>query len=104
MPKEQINHPESYPWKGSILPGPNDPEGAKETRTDPGLFIRWHAGDAGHVQVALEFDAAQVREMLAADDGAARLTLWTGVLDREAINKAIRVLRRSRDQAYGRDE
>ena len=30
--------------------------------------------------------------------------LWTDVLDRSQINTLIRVLRRARDQAYGRDE
>jgi hypothetical protein len=29
---------------------------------------------------------------------------WYGTLDRHAINRLIRVLRRARDQAYGRDE
>jgi len=34
---------------------------------------------------------------------AAFTSLW-GTLDREGCNRAIRVLRRARDQAFGRDE
>lgn len=44
-----------------------------------------------------DLDLAQVQS-----DGSA--IMWSDPLDRNAINKLIKVLRRARDQAYGQDE
>lgn len=116
MPKERINTPDTYPWSRDLpvlRDGDTTVAGVKEStvtelRTDPALFVGWQGSDAGHVQVAMEMDIAHVAELLdAADDGGdktTRVTMYTGVLDRAALNRLIRVLRRARDAAYGRDE
>ncbi|WP_280389820.1 hypothetical protein [Nocardia wallacei] len=41
---------------------------------------------------------------VARDEGKQGSSLWSESLTRDQINHLIRVLRRARDQAYGRDE
>lgn len=112
MPKEQINYPESYRLATGLPVLTDDtteiagvPEESLPIRTEPAAFVGWQGGEVGHVQLAMEMDIAHVAELLdQADENATRVTMWTGIIPRESVNKAIRVLRRARDQAYGRDE
>jgi hypothetical protein len=61
----------------------------------------------GHVQVGVETHSglplAEVLGGLTSADPAGFRGVW-GTLDRAGCNRAIRALKRARDQAYGRDE
>lgn len=113
MPKERINTPDTYPLAVGlpvIRDGMTEIAGAPDsaitgTRTDPTVYVGWQNGDAGHVQISLDMDAAQVIEVLGSEHSDAdRIAIYTGILRRTEINRMIKVLRRARDAAYGRDE
>lgn len=60
--------------------------------------ITWSREPTGHVQLATLNDDAV--ELVPTPEGNG----WFVTLDRREINDLIRVLRRARDQAFGRDE
>lgn len=66
-----------------------------------------HEPIGGYVQLGIETsDGASLVEKLRGMDveEAAMFTRVWGTLDRAGCNRAIRTLRRARDQAFGRDE
>ncbi|MBQ1047868.1 hypothetical protein KBX50_05265 [Micromonospora sp. C51] len=68
------------------------------------LQVAWEPG--GHVQVGVEsHDGRSLAFHLTGENQtpADFKGVW-GTFDREGINRAIRVLRRARDSAFGRDE
>lgn len=88
------------------------------TSTDRRVEVCWHADPAndgsGHVQVASVHHPGQSPANLAYTTMPATVTTssaaypdtesgWYVDLDREQINRLIRVLRRARDAAYGAD-
>jgi hypothetical protein len=99
MPREQINYP-------SAVMETSEASGTPATvvqPADPALHVNWST--AGHVQVAFEADPSYLKIALDAPNEAdGRTSMYSPVLERGEINKLIRVLRRARDQAYGRDE
>lgn len=78
----------------------------------PDKYVQVGIETANHRAIVdqLAGDAAnrpEVRAMLDQLTGAGELAAFTGLwatLDREGCNRLIRVLRRARDQAFGRDE
>jgi hypothetical protein len=64
---------------------------------EPRLSIGW-ARDLEHVEVGTVMPEGA--ELHATPEGNG----WFIQLDRDGINRAIRTLRRARDQAFGRDE
>lgn len=112
MPKEKINHPGWYKTQLDAMPGDVlESDATAVATTDPALSVRWHRnGDTnmpGHVQIAFEtYPAAPWSEFATADCWPTREPdeVFSPVLTRSEINDLIRVLRRARDQAYGRDE
>jgi hypothetical protein len=111
MPKEQINYPEPFVPREPSSDGPStDPAIHGESWPEPTVHVSWlgATGDHdGHAQVAIKAPRAYLK-MLVEEDGAqaadAGPGVYSPVLDRTALNRLIRVLRRARDQAYGRDE
>lgn len=102
MPREQINFPETHKvHTGSKIDGAA--EDGVEDYTDPAVHVNWHsAGNdhSGHVQVSLECDRSYFEKFPAEDRG----DRYSPILSRSDVNKLIKVLKRARDQAYGRDE
>jgi len=113
MPKEQINFPQ---WRkhGHGLPGTSGSDEDATAEIDDVLVVRWHDNSlvGGYVQMAL----VSQEPMPWADFEAAGVDVHPGpvmnteterfmpVLSRSDINRLIKVLRRARDSAYGRDE
>jgi hypothetical protein len=91
MPKEVIY--------GDVLPfGEDDPRRAV-------VEVRWD-GESGYFQIATKESTAEVfvpGDVLPENTIPAQYGWYTN-LDRRGINDLIRVLRRARDQAFGRDE
>lgn len=119
MPKEQINYPRTKKVHQSCFaPAGDGEEGpcicTPLAETWPTVAVRWGDVNDGNVQLVL-----MVHEQPAWDDWVATKP-WDGpsaypappvvderhsaVLSRKDVNKLIQVLRRARDQAYGRDE
>lgn len=104
MPREQINFPAIQDVKNF------DPTGAPihgEAWRDPVLLVSWQANPdhEGHVQVALSNPQSYLKSAMgSAVTSDQDIELFTPVLNRDQLNRLIRVLRRARDQAYGRDE
>lgn len=99
MPREQIN----FPTPTEMCSGGSGEPDVVESYTDPAVHVNWHnAGNdhAGHVQIALECDWSYLMKF----PDEERSCRYSPVLTRSDVNKLIRVLRRARDQAYGRDE
>lgn len=95
MPKEKISKIKD------ALPEASDP-GETPERT-PTVQVGWTRD--GWVQVSVEGDPSYFQFAAnAPDPGDGRCTVYSDSLDREELNKLIRVLRRARDQAFGRDE
>lgn len=114
MPREQITNPSSvYTIHGRDIDEPSDsdsvPEGAIQVQV-PQLHVSWTKGDSeygggSHVQVALQVDAKHVEERAKSNDGVVGFNwFYTDTLDRQTINKMIRILRRARDATFGGDE
>jgi hypothetical protein len=102
VPREQINYP------GALWERDESGESKQLAPADPALHVVW-TRDHAHVQVGFEFDRAVMKEHLghaSGEDwiGADRAVFYTGNLNREEINNAIRTLRRARNAAYGADE
>ncbi len=111
MPKEQINYPEPFvPREPSGTAGSGDPAIHGESWPEPTVHVSWLSatGDHdGHVQVAIKAPRAYLKMLTEESDTqpfVAEPGVYSPVLDRVALNKMIRVLRKARDQAYGRDE
>lgn len=109
MPKEQINFPT---WRKTLhgLPGLAGSDEGATAEIDDVLMVRWHGGETvdGYVQMSL---VSQEPQPWADFDDAVCWPVpnsasehFTPVLSREDINRMIKVLRRARDAAYGRDE
>lgn len=103
MPKEQINFPEAQQTHAAVMDGGVVTEQSTTTYTDPAVHVNWHAAGTdrgGHVQVSLECDRSYYEQF----PDEVRGERYSPVLSRSEVNKLIRILRRARDQAYGRDE
>lgn len=103
MPSVQINTPETKTTtSGSIDPAAGVSETRTETYTEAAVHVSWHnAGNDhhGHVQVALECDRSYFEQF----PDEPRGSRFSPVLSRSDVNKLILILRRARDQAYGKD-
>jgi hypothetical protein len=111
MPKEVIQHPDST----DVRLGSTGGEEQVNVYTSPALTVRWgssHTGSGGHtvpgdVQITIsEFPViskAEFHEAKSWPPDPSRETHSAG-LDRAQLNALIKVLRRARDQAFGRDE
>jgi hypothetical protein len=115
MPKEQVM---SAKWekfftgnlnKAGEPDTPDEPYGS----TYPEMYVRWAAGGVGggNVQVHMvPYPNTTWHDLKVDDEGhpvvwpAPKDEVFSGVLTRQDINNLIRVLRRARDSAYGRDE
>jgi len=110
MPREQINFPESKQVLNAekiqkVIDGELQifQKSDSVTHTDPAVHVSWHnVGNDhdGHVQIALECDRSYFEQFPDEERGCR----FSPVLTRSDVNKLIRVLKRARDQAYGRDE
>jgi hypothetical protein len=111
MPKEKINRPKAT--GGSLACFVNGKPVPPLSDTVVGLDgsvvqVGWHKDS--WVQVSIEADVTYLR--FAADTPDAepntsdsqRSTVYSPPLERDELNNLIRVLRRARDQAFGRDE
>jgi hypothetical protein len=106
MPKETITHPDSW--------NTTDPDGRVEVHTGLGLAVRWGSVSQGGLDVVpgdvmlavAEYATITGEEFQAAKSWppAPEREIFVGPLTREQLNKLIRVLRRARDQAFGKDE
>lgn len=106
MPREQINFPEARKTHFGSIDENGVTEQGFELSNDPSVHVNWHnVGNDhdGHVQVSLECDRAYLASFSDVPDDDRR-SLYSPVLSRSDVNKLIRVLKRARDQAYGRDE
>lgn len=114
MPKEQINRQKRYKVVVGVVPDKNGmmTSGEEFDGQDPILNINWLKSDigAGHVQISVDvpmsaiYEAADANRAAVNDAAAANSSLvWTPPLERDEINKMIRILRRARDQALGAD-
>ena len=110
MPREQINFP--GPFKPQY---DNSSEMAihGESWPEPELNVSWNKdGDcaSGRVQISIDLPVDYVRHLAKCieDDETglhpSAIGAFTPALSRDDINRMIRVLRRARDQAHGRDE
>ena len=107
MPREQITFAKHEMVTGPHLSdGTPDPESSHTTMIEPELHVHWSpAAAGGHVQMSLEVDVEWATRLVddAAADDRSRITIYAGVLTRAEINRAITILRRARDRAYGKD-
>jgi len=123
MPKEQINYPSAIEHPGRITTAASgDPASSgldgDEAWYEPVVNVRWHTAGhdrAGNVQVSLQAPIAAWAQMgdRLRDAERNKTVEWeegwmpeaySPSLSRSEINGLIKVLRRARDQAYGRDE
>ena len=109
MPKEQINRQKYY--KVVVGASPDGTGGQEFDAQDPVVNVNWLKSDvgAGHVQISIDVPMSAIYEAAdanraAGDEAAASSSLvWTPALERDEINKMIRILRHARDQALGSD-
>lgn len=111
MPREQINYPDTF-----VRDPAYDKIGIHgQSWPNPVIHVSWYPqkDDAGYAQVSIQCPTAYIEHMAALvreSDGPEALPdtgfihAFSPALKRHEINKLIRVLRRARDQAYGRDE
>lgn len=110
MPKEQVMTAKWEKFTRSAL----DADGGEEFgMTYPEVFIRWAGGGllgGGNVQVHMTtYPETPWHELKVNEEGHPVVwprptEVFSGVLTRADINNLIKVLRRARDSAYGRDE
>lgn len=103
MPREQINFPEVQEIHSGSCDGKGNSEQRVEKYTDPAVHVNWHSAGTdhgGHVQVSLECDRSYFEKFPDEERG----DRYSPVLTRSDVNKLIRILKRARDQAYGKDE
>lgn len=128
MPRERVHHGKlTAHWKdpdvdfedGKGYPGaevsasyspqdppPFPPDVPVEITGEPSLDVLWNR-DGCYVQVAIDAPRDWWKKWLESYDGSPELPsfpAYTDVLSRRELNDLIRVLRRARDAAYGRDE
>lgn len=113
MPKEQINRQKcGTVLVGAMLTGNGEMTGGEEVDAQNAIVnVNWRKSDigTGHVQISVEVPMASIYEAAdtnraAVGDGVANYSLvWTPPLERDEINKMIRILRQARDQALGAD-
>jgi hypothetical protein len=112
MPKEQINFAH---WRKMLhgLPGLPGLRGSDEGATaemDDILYVRWHDGSQvkGYVQLTVVSHEPQPWEDYEGADcwppNNTATERFLPPLSRDELNRLIRVLRRARDSAFGRDE
>lgn len=112
MPKEKINHVnlDDATWTDQDGTCPRNNNVLGGAFRDPSVEVYWMKypdGQAGHVQVGIEADHTHLAAAASGEYNCrpqGRGLVLTGVLTREQVNTMIRVLRRARDQAYGKDE
>lgn len=124
MPKEQINWPQNLDFMvigdNSGDPPASDP--AVAPRYEKTLHVGWSTQTndrCGHVQFSLRAPLEdwarfvdELRESKKRSDSGEGVQweegwmpeVYSGVLTRSEVNNLIKVLRRARDNAYGRDE
>lgn len=115
MPKERINNPPvvyagqdegPIAWKpaeGAGSPGAWVEAAPQEIRRDAVVTVGWHKDS--WVQISLEGEPSYFRMAAEHPDiSEERTSVYTPPLTRDDINKLIRVLRRAREQVFGRDE
>jgi hypothetical protein len=116
MPKEQINFP--APFEPRCTCSGNDgctncpPAIHGEAWPEPELNIGWgKANDygPGHVQVSMLLPVGYLKHLaasLASADAAAPagIAAFSPALSRDELNRLIRMARKARDEAFGRDE
>jgi len=123
VPRERIHHGTQYVFTKSYndhlppsdvvgrpyRPGDDIPEGSTITE-EPSFDVSWRKGDdgdGGWVQFSIDLPRDKWFEAikeLEADESVVSRAIYTETLTRDELNKAIRVLRRARDQAFGADE
>lgn len=118
MPREQITHNQIMTEERSERDGIHSAIVNVEVPRR-NVHVGWDK--SGWVQLGIDVSVAELRDMLAAAteqaESAKRATSWgeydteqhpfrvvSDVLDRREVNDTIRVMRRARDAAYGRDE
>lgn len=94
MPKEYINGDDRNP---DLCTCKDLNEGCSNCRPLNRIKVTWNRLDAGGVVQITTFKDDTTYE------SEHELPMYV-TLDREGINRTIRILRRARDQAYGRDE
>ena len=123
MPKELIGFPDVRQVHRNCSPGERcTPECTITTDTWPQVSVRWAGAGhdrTGNVQVSLvEYNeipwseyTARLEKALTERDAVRNVDLlgearevFSMVLSRSELNDLIKVLRRARDQAYGKDE
>lgn len=125
MPREQINYPPigfddcSTDEPTATLTADHQQgvpvyarRGVAGRAHEPTVHVGWlnSPDGAGWVQVHMEAAPEYFRFVADHPDGPSleqgvqRTSAYSPVLNRDEINRLIRVLRRARDQAYGRDE
>lgn len=107
MPYEKINHGEPVKYTADGFRTELAPTGAQDVAaegTDPELIVNWVK--KGFVQIGLDVDLPQLRNTLLIAEAAQadRQMVWTNALNREDLNRFIRVLRDVRNQVFGSDE
>ena len=110
MPKEQINFPA---WQKTLhgLPALAGSDEGATADVDDTMFVRWNASDDGDGYIQLTFVHYEPQPWVDYEAAVAwppgdlsASERYYGPLSRSEINRLIRVLRRARDAAYGRDE
>jgi hypothetical protein len=127
MPRERIQHGKLWAdlpgitmsdgdGKGVDVPASRTPylpdvqyPGAVNVTEDPSLDVTWHSGSVGDGSVQVSIDLPReiwlktARELEKTPDQI-KQAVFTDAMSRSEINHMIRVLRRARDQAHGKDE
>lgn len=113
MPKEQINRQKRYKVVVGAVPDKDGlmTSGEEFDGQDPIVNVNWLKSDvgAGHVQISIDvpmisiYEAADANRAAVGDGVASSSLVWTPPLERDEINKMIRILRHARDQALGAD-
>ena len=111
MPKEQVNFPGPFvPRDPSKDGSTDDPIIHGESWPEPTVHVRWLSANRnidGHVQIAIEAPRDYLK-MLTEGDGKCSFGDMPGVyspaMTRSELNRFILLLKRARDQAYGKDQ
>lgn len=114
MPKEQINYPRPVEMHHDCGLDDGKCTCTPTADTMPTVAVRWGDANDGNVQLVLmEHEQPAWADWIATKPWDGPLAYpappveherHSAVLGRRDINKLIQVLRRARDQAYGRDE
>jgi hypothetical protein len=102
MPKEAVRG-ERIPQFDAEIPDEGPVTSDEYDQCEPIVEVRWSRWPDSHVQVVSRLRGYEVF----VPEGEEPIPCMYGLfvtLERDAINKLIRHLRRARDQAFGRDE